>query len=144
MHKSAKTGMEAFFTRKASNEGIELPLYAPDGTKTEHWIRIRGVDSDAFRLADAEERRRMIEIVRIEDPREQQLALHQSRLRLLSALVISWSFEEECTLDKVMEFLREAPQIADAIDHAATKRALFLGNGSSSSRPSPSTSSSST
>lgn len=34
--------MESFFTRENANEGIELPLLLPDGTKTEHWLRIRG------------------------------------------------------------------------------------------------------
>lgn len=37
--------MESFFTRENANEGIELPLLLPDGTKTEHWLRIRGVDA---------------------------------------------------------------------------------------------------
>ena len=49
----ADLGMSAFFTRDRANEGIELPLYLPNGRKSEHWLRVLGVDSDAFRLAEA-------------------------------------------------------------------------------------------
>ena len=54
--------MESFFTRENANEGIELPLLLPDGTKTEHWLRIRGVDADGFRKAEARSKRKMLEI----------------------------------------------------------------------------------
>jgi hypothetical protein len=49
--------MGAFYTRQKANEGIQLPLFLPDGTKTDHWIRIRGIDSDAFRIANDTEHR---------------------------------------------------------------------------------------
>jgi hypothetical protein len=49
---SSILNMDAFYTRQKANEGIQLPLFLPDGTKTDHWIRIRGIDSDAFRIAN--------------------------------------------------------------------------------------------
>lgn len=137
-------GMEAFFTRERANEGIEIPLYLPDGTKTEHWLRIRGVDSDHFRLAEAEIKRDAMRVAMIEDPLERAKAIADAKLNLIAALVISWSFEKECTLENVKEFFRQAPQIADAVDQVASKRALFFAKRSSSSLSTPKPSSGST
>lgn len=137
-------GMEAFFTRERANEGIEVPLYTPDGAKTEHWLRIRGVDSDIFREAEANSKRSAFHVASIEDEAERTKAIQEAKLDLIAALVISWSFDEECTTDNVKTFFRQAPQIADAVDQVASKRSLFFGKGSSGSQDSLKANSSST
>lgn len=137
-------GMEAFFTRERANEGVEVPLYTPDGTKSQHWIRIRGVDSDAFREAEANSKRDAFRVASIEDTVERAKAIQDAKLNLIAALVISWSFEKECTPENIKEFFRQAPQIADAVDQVASKRTLFFGKGSSSSLSTPKPSSGST
>lgn len=137
-------GMEAFFTRERANEGVEVPLYTPDGTKSQHWIRIRGVDSDAFREAEANSKREAFRVASIEDTVERAKAIQDAKLNLIAALVISWSFEKECTPENVKEFFRQAPQIADAVDQVASKRALFFAKRSSNSQSSLSQSSDST
>lgn len=137
-------GMEAFFTREKANEGIEVPLYLPNGEKSNQWIRIRGVDSDHFRTAEADSRRKAIGIATIEDSLERAKAIADAKLSLVAELVISWSFEKECTLENVKEFFRQAPQIADAVDQVASKRALFFVKGSSNSQSSQNPSSDST
>lgn len=140
--KATGTGMDAFFTRSIANEGVELPLYRPDGSKSEHWVRIRGVDSDYFRTADAESRRDAFRIAQIDDLTARAEAIDESKRNLVAALVISWSFDRPCTPMEVSAFFREAPQIMDAIDMAASRRAVFFGKGLSNSQPSQSTSSS--
>jgi len=137
-------GMEAFFTRERANEGVEVPLYTPDGTKSQHWIRIRGVDSDAFREAEANSKRDAFRVASIEDTVERAKAIQDAKLNLIASLVISWSFEKECTPKNVKEFFRQAPQIADAVDQVASKRALFFAKRSSSSVSTPKPSSGST
>jgi hypothetical protein len=137
-------GMDSFFTRSKANEGVQLPLYTPDGQKSEHWVRVLGIDSDAFRDADADARREAFNIAQMKDPAERSAAIARSKRRLIAVLVIGWSFPQECTVDAVEAFFLEAPQIMDAIDTAAGRRALFFGQRSSSSPPSQSTSSSST
>lgn len=137
-------GMEAFFTRGKANEGIKLPLWTPQGTKSEHWVRILGIDSDAFRMANAEAQRDAFRIAQIEDPAERAAEIALSKRRLVASLVAEWSFDRPCNVDTVADFFREAPQIMDAIDTAASKRALFFAKGSSDSQPTPSTSSDST
>lgn len=142
--KAAGAAMDAFFTRGKANEGVQLPLYLPDGTKSEHWVRILGVDSDAFRMADAESRRDAFRIAAIEDLRERSIAIADSKRNLVAALVVAWSFDRPCTREEVARFFLEAPQIMDAIDMAASKRSLFFAARSSSSQPTQSTSSAST
>ncbi|URA07143.1 putative tail assembly chaperone [Xanthomonas phage Mallos] len=138
---STAGGMELFHTRQFANEGIELPLYTPDGKRSEHWMRIRGVDSDEFRLAEAESKRDVMRIAQMENVRDRTTEVELSKLTLIAALVISWSFPQECTRENVVAFLKEAPQIADAIDTAASKRSLFFAARLSSLANTPSTSS---
>jgi len=144
MTDTTAASMDAFFTRGRANEGVQLPLYLPDGTKSEHWVRVMGVDSDAFREAEANVKRDMFRIASIEDPKERAEAITSGKRKLVAVLVCAWSFPQPCTLENVEAFLLEAPQIMDAIDVAASKRALFFVKGSSGSQPSLSTSSSST
>lgn len=141
MTDSKKTGMESFFTRSIANEGIELPLYSPTGEKTEHWLRVRGIDSDEFRAAEASAKRDAFQIASVEDLVERARLINESQRKLVASLVVGWSFEQECTPEAVMEFFREAPQIQEAVDRAASRRALFFAGRSSSSQHLPSTSS---
>lgn len=132
-----------FFTRQRANEGIELPLALPDGTPTAHWIRIRGRDSDAFKQAATDARRRAFELSEESDSvAKLTQAMVSERLNTIAALIISWSFSEECNQENILAMLKEAPQIADQIDALATKRSLFFQLGSKSSTTSPAPSSS--
>ena len=145
MAEEQKQSKAAFFTRKAANAGVKLPLYTPAGEKTEHWVRILGVDSDIFRATDSEVRRTLMKAAALEgDKALTQKTIDDARLDCLAVLVADWSFPEPCTPESVREFLIEAPQIADAIDKAATKRALFTSGELSASPPTLSTSSAST
>lgn len=136
--------MEQFYTRQKANEGIEVPLYLPDGTKSEESLSIRGIDSDIFRAAESEAKRKSMEVALIEDEAERKEASAEQRRGLIASLVISWTFDKECTLENVKDFLREAPQIADQIDQVAARRSLFFAKGLSSSTNSPKASSRST
>lgn len=142
--KNTGLGMEAFFTRERANEGVVIPLYSPDGTKTEHWLRIRGVDSDVFREAEANSKRDAFRVASIEDIVERGRAIKEAKLDLIASLVMEWSFDKECTFEAIKEFFRQAPQIADAVDQVASKRALFFEKRSSSSVSTPKRSSGST
>lgn len=122
-------GMESFYTRRKANEGIKVPLSLPGGAETEDYLIIRGIDSDAFRDADTLARSQALLIVEIENKAERVSLMKESRLDILTSLIASWSFEEECTPETVRTMLIEAPQIADAVDRVAAKRASFFGKG---------------
>jgi len=125
--------MKEFYTRETANEGVTLPLYHPDGTKSEHSFLVGGVDSDAFRSAETKAKRKAIELAQIDDEDERVSAIAEVELTCIAALVISWSFPQECTAENKINFLREAPQIADAVNRFAAKRAAFFAKKSNSS-----------
>ena len=128
---------EEFYTREKANEGVKMPLYRPDGTKTDKWLLIRGSDSDEARSAYNAGMRKAREIAAIKDDAERMDASikgeETARLDYLTALVAGWSEEEPCEPEAVRKLLSEAPQIADAINLFAGNRALFFAKGSSSS-----------
>ena len=107
-------------------------------------MRILGVDSDAFRAAEAESKRDAFRIAALDSTAEKADAIAESKRSLIASLVVAWSFEQECNRANVVAFFKEAPHIMDAIDVASSKRALFFAARSSDSPPSQSTSSGST
>lgn len=139
---TANHTMEAFFTRQRANEGIDLPLFLPDGTPTPHSIKIRGIDSDSFRAAEAESRRRLLDLAADGDKAKLNAAMSEDKNFLIAALVVSWTFEQAATQANVLAFLKDAPQIAEQIDRLASRRTLFFKLGSPTSSPSPAQSSS--
>lgn len=126
------TSLSDFFTRNNANEGIELPLYLPTGEKTEHWLRIVGVDSDLFRHQELVETRGVIKL-RGKPQEEVDKAASESKLRLLAAIIVGWSFPEECSEENKINLLREAPQIAEAVNRHSADRTLFFANASKNS-----------
>ena len=124
--------IEDFYTREKANAGIKMPLFSPNGVKTDHWLMLRGVDSDAFRAAKTVCERESAEIAAIKDKAEYDDALRASQRRLMSSLVVSWSFDQECTRDAVEKLFLEAPQIMDAVDKVVSNRAIFFAIGSAS------------
>ena len=118
--------MEEFFTRSAANEGVKLPLYQPDGTRTDHYLTVRGVDSDKFRAAESKAKRKAITIAQLDTEAERVEEIQKTERDCIAALVIDWSFDKPCTHNNIMTFLKEAPQIADAINRFAAQRSGFM------------------
>lgn len=125
--------MKEFFTRQTANEGVQLPLFLPDGTATEHWLKVRGVDSDEFRRAEAAAKRKAIEIAQIENEQKRAEAVRETELGCIAALIAGWSFPEPLTNDNVVNFLREAPQIADMVNRFAARRSEYYSKKFTSS-----------
>lgn len=136
--------MAAFRTREAANDGAELPLYAPTGERTEHWLKVVGADSDIFRDADLRAKREGMKVAAIQDEQERSTATRALQTRLIASAVVAWSFPTPCTLENVIKFLTDAPQIADSVDVMVSRRALFFAKRSIDSMGTPSKSSPST
>lgn len=128
-------GLELFHTRARANEGVRLTLYAPDGSPTEHWLQVRHVWSDAFQEANDAAVAEVGEAVLAAqgDPAKIATAKREAQIRLWTALVAAWSFDEPCTPEAVAAWLREAPQIGKVLDKFAADSKRFFGNGSTSS-----------
>lgn len=121
--------MQAFFTRSLANEGKTIPLSTPDGVKTNEWIKVLGVDSDPYKLANTKAQREISvlvnEVKENPDTDVDPKILEIERNRLAS-IVVAWSFGIECTFENVVKFLKEAPQIADVLDIYVHKRELYF------------------
>jgi hypothetical protein len=133
--------MDEFFTRDKANEGVTLPLFRPDdGTKTEHWLKILGVDSDAYFKAETAMRRAMpgveAEAKSLNGAEEQLTFIAEKQKewqrKVLAAVIVDWSFEKECNEANKIEFLAKAPQIAKAVDTFISDRRLFFRLGQDS------------
>lgn len=122
-----------FFTRAKANEGERMPLSLPDGTPTDEWLLVRGIDSDEFRMATDEFRRELLALASLKDEKERAEKSEAARLKLNAAFVIGWSFEVEFTRDALLEFLRESPYITAEVDRFASDRRRFFGKRSTSS-----------
>lgn len=118
--------MEDFYTRNNANNGKKLPLFLPDGSASDHWVRVLGTDSDAFRTVETASKRKAISVAAIENEDERAAAVRRLELECIAALVAEWSFDKPCVTDVVIDFLIQAPQIADQINRYAAKRANFL------------------
>ncbi len=123
--------MGAFSIKKQSEEGVKMPLTLPDGSPTEHYLTVRGADSSSFRKAQARSHRGALDLLKLQkakklDPGD--LAMRQAKVQrdLISNLIAGWSFEEECTPERVSSFLDEAPQIEEKVNEVAADRSLFF------------------
>lgn len=136
--------MEEFFTRDKANEGVKIPLFHPDGSATDHWLIVLGIDSDLFRQAEAQSNRRLITAIKDGELDVKKLAEVELKERrsMVASLIVKWSFDKPCTPEEVEKFLEQAPQIQDQVDRLSTKRALFFGKSSNPSTPTPVASSS--
>lgn len=126
--------IELFDTLTPATDGVVLPLLLPDGSPSDHWLRIRGRDAEPFRRAEYEAQRA---IQKLGERGATFDAIEAARLDMLVTLVIGWSLDEDCTPDNVRRLLRVAPQIGDALDRAAADRALFFRRSSASSTSTP-------
>jgi len=125
--------MQDFYTRGVANEGKKVPLYRPDGTKSDEYFIILGIDSDVFRSAETAGKRKMMEASSIEDPDKRAERVDEIEREVVASLVQDWSFDEECTREKVAEFFKEAPQLQKMVNTLAAQRSYFFGKESNPS-----------
>lgn len=122
---SPSVSIRDFFTREDANEGTTLPLFTPSGDPTDHWIKIRSIDSDEYRKAEMDMRRAIYSNPVEEGPKREAWLVEQ-RTKLIASLVIGWSLPDPCTIVAREELVREAPALSDKIEELASKRALFV------------------
>jgi hypothetical protein len=117
--------MEQFFTEERASCGIKLHLEDAKGKSTKHWMQIRGLDSEEFRIQEMSGKREAQKISALKSERAKDEAIIELSRRLTATLVMAWSFPEPCTKENVIAFLKKAPQIEKAIDKASGSRKLF-------------------
>jgi len=142
------TAMTQFCTRPQANAGVHVQLKSPiTGQDTEHWLLVRGQDSDEFRAEEDAARRRIQDAMAALPSDQRNVAKYveltkaakaEDKLLGAASLVAAWSFADvPCTRENVVEWLRDAPQVQDQIDMVAGDRALFLASAAPPSTDSP-------
>lgn len=142
---ATKFSPQDFYTRQKANEGVKLPLCLPDGTPTDEYLVIRGVDSDQYRSAETSANYETLMLMQRERQGKKKPDLEarkKIKLRLIASLVADWSLEEACSEKNIMQLLKEAPQILEDIDHFANDRKGFFNKPSVASKTTPEQSSS--
>jgi len=130
--KKETVGMGSFSVKAKSDEGIKVPLLLPDGSKTDHFIMVRGADSSAFRKAQARAHRGALELLKLKNAKNPietgDLAMRQAKVQrdLISHLFAGWSFDEECTPESASAFMESAPQIEELVNEIAGDRSRFF------------------
>lgn len=130
------TSMNEFFTRDTANEGKRVYLHSPDGVKTEHWVLVRSVDSDAYEQAKIQRDRALLDAPSSDDDEAYNAFIRETRLNMIASVIAGWSFDEELTPENVRVFLDKAPQIAREIEQLSSSRSFFYTGSASSSAPS--------
>ena len=129
--KPMSVGMDAFDTTTKSNEGIKMPLFLPDGTETDQFLVLHGVDSTAFRCAQSRSNREILSIAKklkdkkLSDEKAAQ-ARRENTTKLVASLVFGWSFPDPCNEKNVVSFLEKAPQVQEGVDQFAGDRSNFF------------------
>ena len=118
--------MEEFYTRGRAEAGTKIALQTPEGIKTDHYLIVCGIDSDRFRQAEIDTKRKMLELAAEADEAKRAENLNSAKAELVASLVKDWSFDQECNRANVVAFLREAPQIMEQIDRVTANRPLFF------------------
>jgi len=119
--------IEHFFTRANANEGVKFFIPSPDGTgDSTAWIVVRGLDSDEYRNTKDQTYRDQLSVAALEDEELKEDAFKNNKIKLLSSLVVSWSFDIPCNQDNIKTLLTEAPYIGDFLDRCASKRANYF------------------
>lgn len=119
--------MTDFFIDEQANEGKRLELYSPTGEKTDEYLIIRSVHSDAFIKAQQRETRAILESAANGEERE------FDEVVVLASLIKDWSFDDEFNQSNVEEFLRRSPQIRNRINKLASNAEFFYGKKPSNS-----------
>ncbi len=109
--------MEQFFTASLHDTPQKLTLADPYGEPTDHYIMVIGNHSQKVRETNNDLRYKvaMSEGITVED----------AKAELIASMIESWSFDEEPTLENKLKLLKEAPQIADAVDFFGSNHGNF-------------------
>lgn len=122
-----------FYTVPKSESGVRMPIPLPTGADSGEWLLVVGPDSLAFGKAAAELNKAMAEAKSIEDEKEREKFAEDTWNRYVASLILGWSFSEPFTPDAVLEFVANAPRVAQLVQNTATDPARFFGLASPSS-----------
>lgn len=123
-----------------ANEGIEIPVVVPsaesgEGKSTGDMLTVLNTYSERFRKAEAEGFRRIRAASKKAEDAGQEIdnAIYEEVAHdSIAHLIVDWTYDEECTLENVKEFLAANPHMYDLINRLAADHDAFFGNAANS------------
>ena len=129
-------GMAKYFTRTKANEGKKVFLKDPStGERTEDWVIIRHYWSDTVKAAIHEYNQLGAAKESIQDEAQKTEFEHERILKMQTAFIAGWSFEDELTPENVRTFLYECPQVEELVTELGFDNQSFFGQASAISLP---------
>lgn len=126
--------MNRYKIRSQAQKPMKVFLVDPaTGEHTEDWVEVRSSLSDEFMEA-RDAAMRAVQGVVTPDKAQRKAEVGEIQLEMKSSLVAGWSFEEPCTKENIIEFLREAPQIQQMLLNVADDSARFFSKPSEGSK----------
>ena len=126
--------IEDFFTQAAVEEGVKIPLTLADGTETDHWLKVIGVDSElALKAQITRDRKLSIKnkgkskskvskTITLQEVKETEDLIFET----YASLVVDWSFDRECTKENIIELFTNARYISIQVKEAAEDQSNFM------------------
>lgn len=97
------------YTKEQSEQAEKL--YIGD-----EWIEILGFDAESVRKAKTEADRGVI---------SGKMTPDEALAHMMAAIIIGWSFPEECTAEEIKELCKNSPSLIEAIDRKSGEKANF-------------------
>lgn len=111
-----------FYSKSAHEEGTKVFLKSKTGVVTEEYVVLLGRDSEAFRRAQAKYRDNSVQA----QADEKTFDGYVEGVRLTASAIKAWSLEDELNEKSAMDFLLNAPYIADQLDAALYDNKRFF------------------
>lgn len=118
--------IEDLYTLETHEAGAELRLVSPiDGKPTDFYLTIVGVDSNRWRDAELDGKRKIMAMSKAE---QSDKKAHRAIIaEVLSQAVIDWKgFDKEFDREFVKDVFINSPLIAEQVDEFIGKRANFI------------------
>lgn len=124
-----KRSFKDYNSRKDAEGSLQkYPFIYPGEEDQGDYLMVRSQYCSEFREAQLKANRQIAALVQAAggpDKVDEEL-LTDIRYRAFATLVASWTFEEECNVDNVAEFLRNNDFVYDDINSLAAKDSLFF------------------
>ena len=108
-------------TQLAKDNTKKIAVIMPTGEDTGHFVEICSTLHPKFRQAQTEMQRSRREAI-LNGKVVEELTTEE----IVASCVIGWSFDEEVTVENVVEFLKNMPNIADEINIEASNQQNFF------------------
>lgn len=108
-----------------------MMLSLPDGSETNEWLKLRGINSPQFEKAASVADRELLELKQkdldehSQEHKEERKAITR---KMLASLIAGWSFDQAATSEAVIDFLTGAPQIQRSVDEFAVQIRNFAAD----------------